>query len=163
MGRTTWVKPMTLVQKFEANEPVAAAECYEIACESTVKYDFGAAITNKDIPYNGPNGMMWGAHEGYIEGNIGKVSSLPPSFEHNKNGCKTASHNVFRIEGNEITFLLEYNGDREITGDVDWRDLGSDGVLGTGDVVYWYTEKGAVRWNHWGRLQPISNDHPLRS
>ncbi len=34
MGRKTWVKPMTLVQKFEANESVAAdTQCWRVACE----------------------------------------------------------------------------------------------------------------------------------
>ena len=33
MGRTTWVKPMTLVHEFEANEAVAATQCWRVACE----------------------------------------------------------------------------------------------------------------------------------
>lgn len=33
MERKTWVKPMTLVQKFEANEPVAAESCWKISCD----------------------------------------------------------------------------------------------------------------------------------
>lgn len=33
MERKTWVKPMTLVQKFEANETVAATQCWYINCE----------------------------------------------------------------------------------------------------------------------------------
>lgn len=40
MGRKTWVKPMTLVQKFEANESVAAdTQCWYVACE--YKYGIG--------------------------------------------------------------------------------------------------------------------------
>lgn len=33
MVRATWVKPMTLVQKFEANEAVAANQCWYLICE----------------------------------------------------------------------------------------------------------------------------------
>lgn len=33
MKRTTWVKPMTLVQKFEANEAVAADPCWRVKCD----------------------------------------------------------------------------------------------------------------------------------
>lgn len=36
MGRKTWVKPMTFVQKFEANEAIAASPCWYIEeCEWT--------------------------------------------------------------------------------------------------------------------------------
>lgn len=41
MERKTWVKPMTLVQKFEANEPVAAIQCVRIACDTeAAKHQF---------------------------------------------------------------------------------------------------------------------------
>ena len=35
MGKMTWVKPVTLVQKFEANEPCAADPCWRVICEWT--------------------------------------------------------------------------------------------------------------------------------
>lgn len=35
MGKKTWVKPVTLVQKFEANESVAADPCWHVTCEWT--------------------------------------------------------------------------------------------------------------------------------
>lgn len=33
MGKKAWVKPVTLVQKFEANEPCAADPCWRVTCE----------------------------------------------------------------------------------------------------------------------------------
>lgn len=38
MGRTTWVKPMTLVHEFEANEAVAATQCWRVECERPSPY-----------------------------------------------------------------------------------------------------------------------------
>ncbi len=35
MGKKAWVKPVTLVQKFEANEPCAADPCWRVTCEWT--------------------------------------------------------------------------------------------------------------------------------
>lgn len=35
MGKKAWVKPVTLVQKFEANEPCAADPCWRVKCEWT--------------------------------------------------------------------------------------------------------------------------------
>ena len=33
MEKKAWVKPVTLVQKFEANEPCAAEPCWRVTCE----------------------------------------------------------------------------------------------------------------------------------
>lgn len=163
MGRKTWVKPMTLVQKFEANEAVAATQCYEIACESDVNY-WNQGLSDP-IKINAPR-FGWCSNEGFSNGdNAGKGRNLPMDFNHD-NECKIASKNIFRVEGNEIEFLGEYSAGGFISGAVCGKDLGADGVLGAGDIIYWHTDGGAfnsIRWNHWGRLQPISNDHPLRS
>lgn len=34
MAKKTWVQPMTLVQKFEANETVAAEQCWYVGCNT---------------------------------------------------------------------------------------------------------------------------------
>lgn len=160
MAKKTWVKPMTLVQKFEANETIAA-QCYEVACGSDAAY--GNQKLWENIKINAPFGHQWVRNEGYSNGNNGGTGiDLPPSFNHNGD-CKTASKNIFRIDGNNIVFLEEQTGDGSLSGGVDWYDLGSDGILNTNDVVYWHTDKGSVRWNHWGYLTPITNNHPNRS
>lgn len=163
MGRKTWVKPMTLVQKFEANEPVAASQCYEIACGSNVVYAYDFWDPFKKAGNNAPLGHHWDRNEGFSNGNnSGLMSNLPTDFSHDGT-CKDPTKNIFRIDGNSIVFLEEQTGDGALSGGVDWYDIGTDGVLNAGDLVYWHTDKGTIRWNHWGYLQPISNDHPLRS
>lgn len=67
MVRATWVKPMTLVQKFEANEAVAAETCWYVECEGNYTGQLlahGACgkkgnYTFKDTDGNGINDTMY--------------------------------------------------------------------------------------------------------
>lgn len=163
MGRTTWVKPMTLVQKFEANEPVAATGlCFEIECESDTR---GGAFGSIKGETNHPeeDGWPWKNSE-YFAGLIG--SSIDKKATHD--GCHTASNNIFHFDGTTLTFV----GDSGEIGNGmidDIIDANNSGIKGdAGDRVYWHTTEPYVAgqtmlWNHWGYLRPISTDHPLRS
>lgn len=67
MVRSAWVKPMTLVQKFEANEAVAAETCWYVECEGNYTGELlahGACkkkgnYTFKDTDGNGMNDTMY--------------------------------------------------------------------------------------------------------
>lgn len=151
MGRTTWVKPMTLLQKFEANEPVAADQCFEIECRSNT-HAFGGSDGSPSSDY-----PKWSSGEKFYGDLVfGK-----------HDGCHTASNNIFNFDGQELTFVGDSGeiGNGAIDSII---DASNDGIVGNaGDRVYWYTteDKGTrvFRWNHWGTLVAISDGHPLRS
>lgn len=162
MGRTTWVKPMTFVQKFEANEPVAASQCFEIECESDTRGGAGGSIKGSTNHPADLDGWPWKYSEEFL-GLIG--SSIDKKATHD--GCHTASNNIFNFDGTTLTFV----GDSGEIGNGmidDIIDASNDGIEGNaGDRVYWHTTEPylgrTMLWNHWGYLKPISNDHPLRS
>lgn len=158
MKRKTWVMPMTLVQKFEANETVAAAQCYSIACKNNTYMN---VAWDKNEVSNAPeNG--WNGNEGRLQSPWG----LKEGFNHN-GACRDARNNVFRVDGDNIEFLLEHSSQGDISGGFDsWVDTGNDG-FGAGDRVYWHTtgEQALVpmRWNHWGEVVNVDPSRPLHS
>lgn len=157
MGRKTWVKPMTLVQKFEANEPVAAGNCYSIICESTFKWN------HQDS--SAPNPNAWSAKEGnYTYSVFGDAYwGAPAPFDHIN--CKEANSNIFHVEDGKVTYLYEIGGKVD-SGAVEVID-NADGVFGEGDIVYWYSRNeitgGYIRHNHWGHVKLVNSDHPNQS
>lgn len=161
MGRKTWVKPMTLVQKFEANEPVAAEQCYSVACSNdTWHADFPSTTQKKDS--NAPYGWMWKKNEGTVDGGWGAV--LPYGFNH-KGTCSHAENNTFRIDGMSVEFINEVQDGDILSGGFDDKvDVNKDGVIGSGDVIYWHTTVSpAIRYNHWGYVEPLDLSRPNHS
>lgn len=162
MVRAAWVKPMTLVQKFEANETVAAnTQCFLIGCESNASSSQGP----------GSPEFGWNKEEGsYTSYDIfGEVYwGKPDGFAHGT--CHTASNNVFSIDGGNIKFIEETNGANNIVGLDSWTDVDNNNVVSVGDVVYWYTSdigrsvvRAGWRWNHWGHVEAVDPVHPNRS
>lgn len=152
MERKTWAKPMTLVQKFEANETVAANSCFLIACKSDATYSHGGIGDTC-----APQPAAWTHPEGYFD-SAAIEGDKHLWFSHSN--CRDASRNIFRISGNEITYLYEAGGIADRGGVDGWKDMNDDGKLGAGDVVYWYgindeTWTTGTRWNHWGNLEAI--------
>lgn len=153
MVREAWVKPMTLVQKFEANEAIAAEPCWDVICKSNGyhKWPDGTVKTN-----NANHPEKWGSYEEFL----GTPGTTNDSGHYN---CDDAGHNQFSFDINSgtVTFLGENGGssDGVVTGVYD----NGDGVLGLGDEVYWVTQgyNGlAVRvltWTHWGVITKTAN------
>lgn len=152
MGRKTWVKPMTLVQKFEANEAVAAEQCFQVVCQSqTTCYNYSATM-NPDEGFN-----PWHQKEAF--------HLDPVNGKHD--GCKKESDNVFYFDGEHLSF---YGNSGQVgNGEIDTIiDANNSGILGdAGDRVYWHTTEkiGAFTfvWNHWGKIDALVPGHPLRS
>lgn len=161
MGRKTWVKPMTLVQKFEANEPVAAANCYSVACSNDTYCDDHWLWINK-TETNSPYGNLWVKKEGTVDGGLG--ASLPLGFNH-KGTCSHAENNTFRIDGMSVEFINEIQDGDILSGGFDNKvDVNNDGVIGPGDVIYWHTTVSpAIRYNHWGYVEPLDLSRPNHS
>lgn len=161
MERKNWVKPMTLVQKFEANETVAN-NCFLIACESKATHD-----TDSNAP-----GNLWKKPEGHYLSGYGWDSAhyvgKPDEFGHGN--CQTASNNIFNIDGGNISFEREINGaSGDFYGVDGWSDEDQNDVISVGDIVYWYnTDISKIwrvgdRWNHWGHVVAVDPNHPCQS
>lgn len=161
MKRTTWVKPMTLVQQFEANETVAN-NCFSIACQSNVGNPnnppapkFGwKKEEGRYTSYSDDGGVYWEKPSGFAHGN-----------------CYTASNNVFNIDGGNISFVREIGGaSGEYRGVDSWTDVDGDKKVSDGDIVYWYNTSigehvvlAGDRWNHWGEVKAVDPGNPNRS
>ena len=160
MGRTTWVKPMTLVQKFEANEAVAATQCFQVACQS-----------DTTISHNGNPGdpcapmQPWEKREGNY--NLFGWFMGYASFYHDN--CLAASNNVFNVEnGNIITYIDESGGSATEGGFTHWQDVNENKVVDSGDVLYWWNQGNTSAgqptvWNHWGTVITQDSSRPLHS
>lgn len=134
MGRTTWVKPMTLVQKFEANEPVAAdTQCWYVACE----YKWGA-------PGLGGDGLEahTDCHDASNQVLIDNTGDGIPDI------MKEVNHNVECILYSDSSYNNRIN-----PSDIDPT---------SGATIYWISYLG-VPYHHHGTIQQASTDHPNRS
>lgn len=166
MGRKTWVKPMTLVQKFEANEPVAAiGQCYQILCKSDAKAGF-FVITDSGAPE-----YHWSRKEGYFD-SVSIEGGFRASFKHDQ--CKkSASNNVFNVDVTNpsnpiITYVTEVGGNADEGAFEHWLDYSGDGKFGQGDIIYWTnvikeTPTTGMRYNHWGEVASVDSSRPLHS
>lgn len=161
MGRKTWVMPMTLVQKFEANEAVAADQCFEIGCQSTT---YGSSIAWDSVRGTDNHPLEDGAYPWTQKEYYGGISRYDKA---NHDGCHDPSDNIFNFDGENLTFVG--NSGQVGNGKLDIIiDASGDGILGNaGDRVYWHTTERYMStnmvWNHWGTLVAISDGHPLRS
>lgn len=151
MVRAAWVKPMTLVQKFEANEAVTA--CLQVVCQSN-RYGEGYETkgdSGHPIALDGEN--PWGRDDKlYIFSNPALAAK-----KHDGNVCREPNYNL--VYGNDGTFQgingwwVQYQSDDD-----------KDGITEVGDRVYWcndekYTIFGAewYNYNHWGTVEKSSN------
>ena len=140
MAKKTWVKPMTLVQKFEANETVAAANCWAVACESEASYN------HNDHPPFDPVGK-WDGNE----------STNWIWFEHG-GWCADAKNNVFQeLDDGTIKFITEVGSGIDGGSFQTLIDNDGDKKISQGDYITWSTTKKSSplitrRWNHWGTV-----------
>ena len=142
MKMKNWVRPRTEVQKFEANEYVAA--CFKLACSAGSQ--------------NSPYGNKWDSPE------RGEVSHSPYGTP---NTCGDPDANrVITNDGGYFESIGEFNGEQG------WLDGGLDSVLqqdgnntiDPGDVIFWHTVSGdGRRWNHWGVVEQQDPSHPNHS
>lgn len=150
MVRATWVKPMTLVQKFEANEAVTA--CLEVVCESGRYGKYTAVPVKRETlgPTNHP-----AEKDGANPWNRDDVLCvLAGTREHNGNVCRQPNHNlVFENDGTVHGingWWVEYSSDDD-----------HDGIIEVGDRVYWCNDEGYwgqnFKYNHWGTVTQGSN------
>ena len=139
-----WTLPCILVQAFEANEYVAV--CWKVGC--------GNNTTKHNQHSNAPFGNRWSGREG------------PYDNEFNHDGdCRIADNNYFNANGTNITFVEENTSAQPgLKGGFDyWQDVNSNSIVDTGDVIYWYTDNGYRRWNHWGYVETVDQGHINRS
>lgn len=145
MGRTTWVKPMTVVQKFEANESVAAdTQCWRVACERENSFTWWETTAI---------GTPW-----------------PHVEAHDNNRCKNIDNQWLYDEDGDGTpdKMIELGRNVECTlySDADYtiplrfEDIKPD----SGMTIYW-TNRDDIDWlyHHVGKIQQASVDHPNRS
>lgn len=169
MGRKTWVKPMTLVQKFEANEPVAAiGQCYNVLCKSEAKYAYkfpSFIITDSGAPE-----YHWSHKEGYFNALGEGQASMSSGFAHGT--CKS-DNNVFNIDltnpaNPQIKYIQETGGVADSGEFEHWLDYNGSGIFDAGDIIYWTNVEnkgGGIgwRWNHWGEVASVDSSRPLHS
>ncbi len=137
-----WKEPSIQVQKFVPNEYVAT--CWQVAC----------AVGNGD--YGGYNWSYWG--------------NVRPSGDQSNDhtgSCSFAVNNQFSVnENGSVTFVSESSSDQgTLTGGyTSYIDNNDNDIVDAGDVIFWYTTgSGNRRWNHYGTVVNISEDHPNRS
>ena len=138
-----WEKPVTVVEKFEANEYVAA--CFKLACGRGSDPSF-------------PHGQHWKTGE---SGNVSHSTIGTP------NTCGDADANrVITDDGGVFQSVGELNGEQGwLNGGLDYilqRD--GDNTVDPGDVIFWHTNASDGRkWNHWGVVQREDPNHPNHS
>lgn len=151
MVREAWVKPMTLVQKFEANEAVTA--CLQVACKSGTygEYQWYGGIEVKGKTYHpaeldGQN--PWGRGEA-----LGTTAFTMTS--HDERGCHDASNSGVVIDSNGV---ISFTGNARLCSH---KDSDGDGLADVGERIYWYEDYKDlsidINFNHWGTIEPSSN------
>lgn len=147
MVRATWVKPMTLVQKFEANEAVTS--CLQLVCKSETYGNNAWSVngkTNHPATIDGED--PWGRPE-----YLGTYSVFHAEKYHTKDICHVAGNDGIILENGTI----EFTGDRWLAKHV---DVNENGKVDAPDRVYWCENSGATslyKWNHWGTVEMTSN------
>ena len=159
MGRKTWVMPMTVVQKFEANEAVAATQCFQVACESDTTVSHNGNPGDPCAPM-----QPWEKREGNY--NLFGWFMGYATFYHDN--CKTASNNIFRVEDGKFTYIDETGGSASDGGFTHWEDVNNNNIVDSKDVLYWWNQGNTSSgqptvWNHWGYVTTTDPKHPLRS
>lgn len=148
MERKTWVKPMTVVQKFEANESVAAdTQCWNVSCQR---------------PWINPPGPL-------LTGWYGSPWGTPINF-HDADVCGKLSNQVLRDTDGDgaVDQMLEYgNGTKECTlyTDENYSEVMSPSKVDpdSGNTIYWVNKKDTITFFHKGVPQLADASHPNRS
>ena len=139
-------KPMAYIENFTSNEYVAA--CYYLACQ------VGPGEKN------GSNGSHWHENE---KGGVDHAALGTPKTCADKSANRVITDNGLLSDSQ----VGEYNGQQGwITGGIDdWVDSQPDGKVNAGDYIYWHTvdSDGNRRWNHYGKLELVSNGKPNHS
>lgn len=147
-----YVRPMMTGETFAPNEYVAV--CWTVGCRNNTTY----GNHNSNAPFGD-------YHWSGVEGPYDEV------FSHTGD-CSVSSNNYFQgnADGSGLSFVMETSSDQgNLTGGFDyWVDVNRNGIVdGNGsdgsDVIYWYTDNGSRRWNHWGYVQSAEDSHPNRS
>ena len=147
MLKKNWEMPVTVVQKFEPNEYVAA--CYTLAC----------LVGNGE---SAPYGAQWNQDHWWvsIETDHSPLGTPDTCGDKNANRILTNASGV-------ITNIDEHNYDQGwIPGALDkWYDENNNDICDPGDVIYWhtYSSDGKRRWNHWGYAAAEDVNHPNHS
>ena len=137
-----WVKPRTEVQKFEANEYVAA--CWGVGCD--VKWSNGYEMNHGNDYWNG--------------------------VTHDAAHCGNSANQVIKdYDNDEIADAMIETGTDGL-GDLDctiyWDENYSRpravSSVGIGETIYWTTTAADGRtWNHKGTVFATAEGHPNRS
>lgn len=157
MKRTTWVKPMTLVQQFEANEAVASS-CWGVGCDTVA-----ANAWDGDHPQYHPHaGSDW----------------FPYYPNHDPASCGDITHQFLRdIDGNgtaDVMYELKDGKELEcaVYSDSNYTNPISVDSIKPGMIIYWttVTDTGKIwpnaeeaTWHHVGTVEATYPSHPLRS
>lgn len=152
MVRATWVKPMTLVQKFEANEAVAASGCLVVKCESKTRPGFPGGVSGS--PGN-PDGNIWKRKE-YLGWSTVETNG-------HDGRCRNAIENGIIIDENGAVSYNGADGDGRFVTAIDSVTNSATAVVDADDRIYWCTDSGAYKWNHWGKVIPLDPGNPNRS
>lgn len=155
MGRKTWVKPMTLVQKFEANEAVAA--CWSVGCNTEAANNYEKSIGKYEIWYAG-------IHMGDVRHDAEDCGNSSNQFITDVAGDGIAPIMYETSEGQNLPCKFYTDGTYT-------TEVGSDFEVSPGQTVYWTTSgtfkwglyKVDVDWHHQGRVEESYPGHPLRS
>lgn len=142
-----WETPRIAVEKFEANEYVAA--CWSVGC-IVGDGNYGRYGSwdrwrqwNGDEPYGGDC--------------------------HNHTGsCSHAVNNQFNVDADgRVSFYAENSSDQGSLngGYTSYIDNDGNRQISDGDLIFWYTLSGNKdrRWNHYGVVEGAPAAHPNRS
>lgn len=137
----SWVKPVTEVQKFEANEYVAA--CWGVGCDVNWSNDY----EKRQGDYG--NGVT---HDSAHCGN----SSNQVIFDYNDDGTADAMIETGTDGLGNLNCTIfsdpSYSQKRDVS------------TVKVGDVIYWTTQAADGRtWNHMGTVFATAAGHPNRS
>ena len=140
MLKKNWEMPVTVVQKFEPNEYVAA--CWGVACD--------VSWANWYEQYNG----YWdGGNVSHASDHCGN-SSNQVIFDYDDNGVGDAM----------IETRTDGLGNLECTiyKDAFETEIQPDDVK-IGQLIYWTTSSGNRTWHHRGTVTATAEGHPNRS
>ena len=162
MGRTTWVKPMTLVQQFEANEYVASS-CWGVGCDTDAANTWESGHPQWNESADPGHWNNWG--KGYIA-------------YHDPSSCGVVSHQFLKdIDGDgspDKMYELKDGEELEcaVFSDPNYSNqIGVESII-PGMTIYWTTvaETGkplpnpvTATWHHVGTVEATYPGHPLRS
>lgn len=147
MERKTWVMPMTLVQKFEANEAVSA--CWGVACDTETANRWQGSY----LPWWQP------------------VSAT----KHSASECGDFTHQVLRDTNDDGTvdeMIETRDGGLYCTlySDDSYKQTISPSVVSpeTTEMIFWTTTKEVspgihYTWHHRGTVEASDPKHPNRS